>query len=105
MFEQRYPWIAEVGLDRGWQGVTGHTVRVREIAGPVMGDNIHVAVAYNGLGIMPGHNTGYLSACRITGHAEEDMRYMLGWAAQIPIPGEFYRSIILKPVTKLMTPA
>jgi len=105
MFEQRYPWITEVGLELGWQGVTGHTVRVREISGPVMGENIHVAVAYNGLGIMPGHNTGYLSACRITGHPEEDMRYMLGRKTQIPIPGEFYRSMILKPFMKLMTPA
>jgi gamma-glutamylputrescine oxidase len=104
MFEQRYPWIADVGLEQGWRGVTGHTLRVREIAGPVMGDNIHAAVAYNGLGIMPGHNTGYLSACRITGHPEEDMRYMLGRAVQIPIPGEFYRSMLLKPAMKVLTP-
>ena len=104
MFEQRYPWIEDVGLGRGWQGVTGHTLRVREIAGPIMGDNIHAAVAYNGLGIMPGHNTGYLSACRITGHREPDMRYMLGRESQIPIPGEFYRSMILRPVMKVLTP-
>ena len=104
MFEQRYPWIADVGLEHGWHGVTGHTVRVREIAGPVMGDNIHAAVAYNGLGIMPGHNTGYLTACRITGHPEEDIRYLLGRTVQIPIPGEFYRSMFLKPAMKLMTP-
>jgi glycine/D-amino acid oxidase-like deaminating enzyme len=104
MFEQRYPWIADVGLEQGWHGVTGHTVRVREIAGPVMGDNIHAAVAFNGLGIMPGHNTGYLTACRITGHPEEDMRYMLGKPVQVPIPGEFYRSMLLKPAMKALTP-
>ena len=50
------------------------------------------------------YNTGYLSACRITGHPEEDMRYMLGRAVQIPIPGEFYRSMLLKPAMKVLTP-
>jgi len=104
MFEQRYPWIADVKLEQGWQGVTGHTLRVREIAGPVMGDNVHAAVGFNGLGIMPGHNTGYLSACRVTGQAEEDMRYLLGRRVQIPIPGEFYRSMLLKPAMKALTP-
>jgi glycine/D-amino acid oxidase-like deaminating enzyme len=104
MFEQRYPWIADVGLEQGWHGVTGHTLRVREITGPVMGENVHAAVGFNGLGIMPGHNTAYLSACRITGHADQDMRYMLGKRAQIPIPGELYRSMLLKPAMKALTP-
>ena len=104
MFEQRYPWIADVGLEQGWHGVTGHTLRVREITGPVMGENIHSAVGFNGLGIMPGHNTAYLSACRITGHPDEDTRYMLGRRAQIPIPGEYYRSMLLKPAMKALTP-
>jgi len=104
MFEQRYPWVADVELEQGWQGVTGHTLRVREITGPVMGENVHVAVGFNGLGIMPGHNTGYLSACRITGHPEEDLRYMLSRRVQIPIPGEFYRSMLLKPAMKALTP-
>ena len=104
MFEQRYPWIADVALDQGWHGVTGHTVRVREITGPVMGENIHAAVGFNGLGIMPGHNTAYLSACRITGHPDEDTRYMLGRRVQIPIPGEYYRSMLLKPAMKALTP-
>ncbi len=104
MFEQRYPWIADIGLEQGWQGVTGHTLRVREISGPVMGANIQSAVAFNGLGIMPGHNTAYLSVCRITGHPDQDLRYMLGKGAQIPIPGEFYRSMLLKPAMKILTP-
>lgn len=104
MFEQRYPWIADVELEHGWHGVTGHTLRVREVSGPVMGENIHVAAAFNGLGIMPGHNTGYLSACRITGHPDEDMRYMCGRARQIPVPGELYRSLIFKPFMKAMRP-
>jgi len=96
MFEQRCPWIADVEFEHGWHGVTGHTLRVREITGPVMGDNIHVAGAFSGLGIMPGHNTGYLSACRICGHPDEDLRHLCGRAGQIPIPGEFYRSMIFK---------
>ena len=104
MFEQRYPWIADVELEQGWHGVTGHTLRVREVTGPVMGDNIHTAGAFNGLGIMPGHNTGYLSACRICGHPDEDLRHLCGRAAQVPIPGELYRSMIFKPFMKVMTP-
>ena len=62
------------------------------------------AGAFNGLGIMPGHNTGYLSACRITGHPEEDMRYMLGKTVHVPIPGEFHRSMLLKPAMRALTP-
>ena len=104
MFEQRYPWIADVELEHGWHGVTGHTLRVREISGPVMGENIHVAAAFNGLGIMPGHNNGYLSACRICSHPDGDMHYMVGKAKQIPIPGELYRSMVFKPFMKIMTP-
>ena len=104
MFEQRYPWIADIELAYGWHGVTGHTLRVREISGPVMGENIHASVAYNGLGIMPGHNNGYLSACRIMGEPDGDMRHLCGRKAQIPIPGEFYRSIMFKPFMKMATP-
>jgi hypothetical protein len=104
MFEQRYPWIAEIELAHGWHGVTGHTLRVREISGPVIGENIHASVAYNGLGIMPGHNNGYLSACRIIGEPEQDTRHMCGKRSQIPIPGEFYRSMIFKPFMKMARP-
>jgi glycine/D-amino acid oxidase-like deaminating enzyme len=104
MFEQRYPWIADVDLVHGWHGVTGHTLRVREVTGPLAGENIHASVAYNGLGIMPGHNNGYLSACRITGRPDQDLRHMAGPRRQIPIPGEYYRSIIFKPFMKVMAP-
>ena len=104
MFEQRYPWIADIELAHGWHGVTGHTLRVREISGPVLGGNVYASVAYNGLGIMPGHNNGYLSACRIAGQADQDTRHMCGKTIQIPIPGEFYRSIMFKPFMKMATP-
>ena len=80
------------------------TSEMPSITGPVMGDNIHAAVGFNGLGIMPGHNTAYLSACRISGHRDEHTRYMLGRRVQIPIPGEFYRSMLLKPAMKVLTP-
>lgn len=55
MFEQRYPQIAEIGLMHGWHGITGHTAMMKPIAGPVGDGNIHVSVAYNGLGAMPAH--------------------------------------------------
>ncbi|MDJ0865654.1 MAG: FAD-dependent oxidoreductase [Myxococcota bacterium] len=104
IFEQRYPRIADVELAQGWQGVTGHTALFRQIAGAVGDGNIHVSAAYNGLGIMPGHNNGYLTACRITGRAEDDTRYLTGVSGQIPLPGEFYRSLVFKPFMRLMTP-
>jgi len=105
IFEQRYPRIADYELAHGWHGVTGHTLRMREIAGVVGDGNIHVSAAYNGLGVMPGHNNGYLTACRITGHADDDTRYLSSVSGQVPIPGEFYRSLIFKPFMGLMTPA
>jgi len=104
MFEQRFPWVADVELEHGWHGVTGHTLKMHEIVSPVVGDNIHVSAAFNGRGIMPGHNSGYLSACRITGHSDEDLRFLAGTSGHIPIPGEFYRSIMLKPFMRIMTP-
>lgn len=104
MLEQRYPWVADIGLERGWHGVTGHTLKPREIAGPVIAENIYVSVAYNGLGMMPGHNNGYLSACLITGHPEPDIRHLSGTRGHIRFPDEFYRSLLFKPFMKLMTP-
>ncbi len=53
---------------------------------------------------MPGHNNGYLSACQITGHADDDTSYLTGVSGQIPLPGEFYRSLMFKPFMRLMTP-
>jgi glycine/D-amino acid oxidase-like deaminating enzyme len=104
VFEQRYPSVADVGLAHGWHGVTGHTAMLRQVAGVVGEGNIHVSAAYNGLGIMPGHNNGYLTACQITGHADDDTRYLAGVSGQAPLPGEFYRSLMLKPFMSLMTP-
>ena len=104
IFKQRYPSIAQQDLIHGWHGVTGHTVKSQQVAGIVAGNNIHVSAAYNGLGIMPAHNNGYLTACQITNHTEKDMRYLTGVSGQIPIPGEYYRSLIFKPFMKLMCP-
>lgn len=104
LFEQRYPGITDIGLTNGWHGVTGHTTLMKSIAGPIGDGNIHVSVAYNGFGIMPSHNFGYLTACRITGNADEDLRYLTGVSGQLPVPGDFYRSLMLKPFMKLMTP-
>ncbi len=104
IFEQRYPAIADVGLSHGWHGVTGHTTLFKQVAGVIGDGNIHVSAAYNGLGIMPAHNNGYLTACRLAGREEEDTRFLTGVTGQLPFPGEFYRSLILKPAMKLLTP-
>jgi glycine/D-amino acid oxidase-like deaminating enzyme len=104
LFEQRYTDIADIGLVHGWHGVTGHTPLLQPIAGPIGDGNIHVSVAYNGLGIMPGHNNGYLTACNIVGHADQDLRYLTGDKGLMPFPGDFYRSLMLKPFMSLMTP-
>lgn len=104
IFEQRYPQIANIDLTHGWHGVTGHTAMMRQIAGPIGDGNIHVSVAYNGSGIMPSHNNGYLTACRITGRDDQDLSFLSGVSSQVPLPGDFYRSLMLKPFMKLMTP-
>ena len=50
---------------------------------------------------------------QIRGHAddpgpeaadEEDTRFLTGVTGQLPFPGDFYRSMMLKPVFNLMTP-
>jgi glycine/D-amino acid oxidase-like deaminating enzyme len=104
LFEQRYPGIADVGLAHGWHGVTGHTALMRQVAGAIGDGNIHMSAAYNGLGIMPGHNNGYLTACKIAGRAEDDTRFLTGVSGQLPLPGAFYRSLMFKPFMTLMTP-
>jgi gamma-glutamylputrescine oxidase len=104
VFQQRYPGIADVGLSHGWHGVTGHTALLRQVAGVIGEGNIHISAAYNGLGVMPGHNNGYLTACQITGHADDDTRFLTGVSGQLPLPGEFYRSLMFKPFMSLMTP-
>jgi gamma-glutamylputrescine oxidase len=104
MFEQRYPQIADIGLVHGWHGITGHTAMMKPIAGPVADGNIHISVAYNGLGAMPAHNNGYLTACRITGNEDQDIHFLSGVDGQIPMPGDFYRSLMLKPFMNLLQP-
>ncbi len=104
LFERRYPGIADIGLTHGWHGVTGHTAMFKQVAGVIGEGNIHVSAAYNGLGIMPAHNNGYLTACKLAGRAEEDTRFLTGVTGQLPFPGDFYRSIMLKPIMNLMTP-
>jgi len=104
VFEQRYPQIADIGLVHGWHGVTGHTPLMKQIAGPIGAGNIHVSVAYNGSGIMPSHNNGYLTACNITGQSDQDLRFLTGDSGHLPFPGGFYRSLMLKPFMNIMTP-
>jgi len=104
VFEQRYPSIANIGLVHGWHGVTGHTPLSKPIAGPIGDGNIHVSVAYNGSGIMPSHNNGYLTACNIIGQDDQDIRFLTGDSGLTPFPGDFYRSLMLKPFMNLMTP-
>jgi len=104
IFEQRYPRIAGIGLSHGWHGVTGHTALARTVAGAVGDGNIHVSVAYNGLGIMPSHNNGYLTACKLAGRDDDDTRFLTGVTGQVPIPGDYYRSLMLKPFMRLMAP-
>jgi glycine/D-amino acid oxidase-like deaminating enzyme len=104
IFEQRYPWVADIGFAHEWHGVTGHTLGGREILGVADGGNIHVSLAYNGLGVMPGHTNGYLTACRLAGQDDEDTRYLDSISGQSRMPGEYLRSMMLKPVMKLMTP-
>jgi glycine/D-amino acid oxidase-like deaminating enzyme len=71
----------------------------------VIGDgNVHVSVAYNGLGIMPAHNSGYLSAGRIIGQPDPDIGILQAASTSVPFPGEYYRSLMLKPVMNLLTP-
>jgi gamma-glutamylputrescine oxidase len=105
VFEKRYPQIADIGLVHGWHGVTGHTPLFRQIAGPIGDGNIHVSVAYNGSGIVPSHNNGYLTACNIVGQEDQDLRFLTGTAGHVPFPGDFYRSFMLKPFMNLMSPA
>jgi glycine/D-amino acid oxidase-like deaminating enzyme len=104
IFERRYPWLADIGFAYGWHGVTGHTLRGREIVGVADDGNIHVSVAYNGLGVMPGHTNGYLTACRLAGREDEDTRYLDTISDQIRVPGEFLRSMMFKPSMRMLTP-
>lgn len=106
LFLQRYPSLANVPFEKSWHGVTGHTTLMKSIAGPISAEgNIHASVAYNGLGIMPSHNFGYLMACNMTEQDDQDLRFLTGAEGQIPMPGDFYRSLIFKPGFKFLTPA
>jgi glycine/D-amino acid oxidase-like deaminating enzyme len=104
IFEQRHPWLADIGFAHGWHGVTGHTLRGREIVGVADGGNIHVSVAYNGLGVMPGHTNGYLTACRLAAREDEDIRHLDSISDQIRVPGELLRSMMFKSAMRMLTP-
>jgi len=104
LFERRYPGISDIGLEHGWSGVTGHTLLGKQIAGPIGDGNIHVSVAYNGSGIMPSHNNGYLTACQITGHSDSDTKFLTGTSGQILVPSGYYRNLLLKPGLSLLSP-
>lgn len=105
LFEKRYPGISDIGLEHGWSGVTGHTLLGKQIAGPIGDGNIHISVAYNGSGIMPSHNNGYLTACQITGHSDSDTKFLTGTSGQILVPGGYYRNLLLKPGLSMLSPA
>jgi glycine/D-amino acid oxidase-like deaminating enzyme len=95
--QRRYPWAVEVELEDGWHGVTAHTLDFRGIAGPVGDGNIHLSVAYNGTGVVPGHNNGYLTACRIAGKPDPDLELLWGTSGHPPVP-EPLRSLGFKPL-------
>jgi hypothetical protein len=99
--QRRYPWTAEIELEYGWHGVTAHTLDWRAIAGPLWNGNLHVSVAYNGTGVVPAHNNGYLTACRILGEPEEDLALLCCTSGQPPLP-EPLRSLVLKPLMRLL---
>lgn len=106
VFENRYPQLKDIGLEFGWHGVTGHTTLMKHIAGPINSDgNIHISAAYNGLGIMPSHNNGYLTAARMAGQEDQDFGLLNGVSGQLLMPGDYYRSLILKPGMSLLAPS
>lgn len=104
LFEQRYPGISEFDLSHAWHGVTGHTLKTTTITETIGAGNVHVNVAYNGLGIMPGHNSGYLNACRIAGKEDSDIKFLEAGARQIPFPTNYYRNMLLKPGMSFLAP-
>jgi glycine/D-amino acid oxidase-like deaminating enzyme len=98
---RRYPWAAETELEDGWHGVTANTLGFRSIAGPLADGNLHVSVAYNGIGVVPAHNNGYLTACRILGKPEEDLALLCCTRGHPPLP-EPLRSLAFKPFMRLL---
>lgn len=104
LFEKRYPDIRELQPDIAWHGVTGHTVSEKPVFSVIGENNVHIGIAYNGLGIMPGHNIGYLSASRITGNPDPDVQFLEDTAGSLPIPRDYYRNMMLQSVMKLASP-
>jgi glycine/D-amino acid oxidase-like deaminating enzyme len=98
---RRYRWAAETELEYGWHGVTAHTLDWRVVAGPLGDGNLHASTAYNGTGVVPAHNNGYLTACRIVGEQEEDLALLQGTSGHPPIP-EPLRSLGFKPLMRLL---
>ena len=97
----RYPWVAETELEYGWHGVTGHTLDSRGVAGPLGDGNLHVSAAYNGIGVVPAHYNGYLTASRIAGKPEADFALLQGTSGHPPLP-EPLRSLGFKPLMRML---
>jgi glycine/D-amino acid oxidase-like deaminating enzyme len=98
---RRYPWTAETELEDGWHGVTAHTLDSRSIAGPLARGNLHVSVAYNGMGVVPAHNNGYLTASRIVEEPDRDLALLCCTSGHPPLP-EPLRSLGFKPLMRLL---
>ncbi len=94
--KRHYPSLANIPFSHGWHGVTAHTIQFKPVVETIGEGNVYVSVALNGLGIMPGHNFGYLTACKAAGVEEKDILVLESASSAIPFPREFYRSIILK---------
>jgi len=92
-----YPALVEVAFDHGWHGVTGHTIPLKPVIQTAGEGNVFITVALNGLGIMPGHNFGYLTACKIAGKRDPDISVLDASSTSIPFPTEYYRNLILRP--------
>jgi len=92
-----YPALADLSFEHGWHGVTGHSIQLKPVVKTIGAGNVHVTVALNGLGIMAGHNFGYLTACKITGTQDQDVALLEASSATTPFPTEFYRNLILRP--------
>jgi len=96
-----YPSLSSVNFEHGWHGVTGHTAALKPVFKTVQG-TIHIAVALNGLGIMPAHNFGFLVANRIAQVDNSDISLLEKASTAIPFPTEFYRSLLLKPAISML---
>lgn len=100
--KQHYPSLSGIAFNHSWHGVTGHTIALKPVVETLGEGNVYLTAALNGLGIMPGHNFGYLTACKITGEKEQDILVLDGSSTSVPFPTESYRSLILKPAISVV---